>query len=61
MEALREIPCVFRLLIAVQCSDPRTASIRLNRVHILGLLGVYLKAVGIMGKNGWRLWERGAA
>ena len=62
MEALKtcagqEIPRVFRLLIAVQCSDHRATSICLNRVHVWGPLGVYLKGVGIMGKNGWRLWE----
>ena len=66
MEALkkcagREIPRVFRLLIAMQCSDHRAASICLNRLHIWGPLGAHLKAVGITGKNGWRLWERGAA
>lgn len=39
MHAGREIPHVFRLFIALQCSDHRAASICLNRVHIWGPLG----------------------
>ena len=66
MEALKtcagwEIPHVFSLFIALKCSDHRATSICLNRVHDWGPLGAHLKGVGITGKNGWRLWERGAA
>ena len=56
-----EIPRFCMFFIAMWCSDHRATSICLNRVHVWGPLGVHLKGVGITGKNGWRLWERGAA
>ena len=60
MWAGREIPHVIKRFIAVQCSDHRAAPTCLNRVYIWRPLGTHLKEVGIMGNNGWRLWERGA-
>ena len=46
-----EIPHVFSLFIALQCSDHRATSICLNRVHVWGLLGADLEGFGDYGKE----------